>query len=358
MGKPAACLGDTTAHGGAIVLGFPMVLIGGKPAARVTDMHVCPMVTGLVPHVGGPIALGSMGVFIGGKPAARMGDMAICVGPPDSIVKGCQTVLIGDMASGAGGGGMGGSGTAGAIRSAAIAQQAPKEKKEEGHFIDMSFVDDASLPIGGVQYELTYPDNSKYTSYLSGRIRIAGVQPGNYTAKLRTIVNAQWSVKQADVGDTVDLKVETAGVKDGEKAKFDIYIRDCNYSDHLLKSLEETVNGDSVKAQWKLEVDDKFLGVCEEKAENQKYSTPFFFFRVQIAELFERSGLLFYKDWIEIKAVNAEGKPAANEEVLIYLSSGEIRREKLDSNGKLKIKKVFPSVCKVEFPNMPDAIIS
>jgi hypothetical protein len=25
------------------------------PAARVTDMHVCPMVTGIVPHVGGPI---------------------------------------------------------------------------------------------------------------------------------------------------------------------------------------------------------------------------------------------------------------------------------------------------------------
>ena len=25
------------------------------PAARITDMHVCPMVTVLVPHVGGPI---------------------------------------------------------------------------------------------------------------------------------------------------------------------------------------------------------------------------------------------------------------------------------------------------------------
>jgi uncharacterized Zn-binding protein involved in type VI secretion len=30
-------------------------------------------------------------------PAARLGDMATCVGPPDSIVKGSGTVLIGGM---------------------------------------------------------------------------------------------------------------------------------------------------------------------------------------------------------------------------------------------------------------------
>ena len=49
----------------------------GQPAARVTDMHVCPMVTVLVPHVGGPILPpGGPPVLIGGMPAARMGDMA------------------------------------------------------------------------------------------------------------------------------------------------------------------------------------------------------------------------------------------------------------------------------------------
>jgi len=101
----------------------------GKPAARISDMHICPKKTGTVPHVGGPIAAGSPDVFIGGLPAARVGDMAICVGPPDKIasgssgvfvsgkqaarmgddtahggkiVAGCPTVLIGD---GGGGGG-------------------------------------------------------------------------------------------------------------------------------------------------------------------------------------------------------------------------------------------------------------
>lgn len=67
----------------------------GQPAARITDMHVCPMVTGVVPHVGGPIIPPcAVTVLIGGLPAARVGDMATCVGPPDVIVKGSMTVLI------------------------------------------------------------------------------------------------------------------------------------------------------------------------------------------------------------------------------------------------------------------------
>ena len=66
------------------------------PAARLTDMHVCPMVTGTVPHVGGPIiGPGEPTVMIGGIPAAVVGDNCVCVGPPDSIVAGSGTVSIG-----------------------------------------------------------------------------------------------------------------------------------------------------------------------------------------------------------------------------------------------------------------------
>ncbi|HEX2394253.1 MAG TPA: PAAR domain-containing protein [Bacteroidales bacterium] len=64
-------------------------------AARITDMHVCPMVSGLVPHVGGPVLPpGSVNVFIGGLPAASLGDMLLCAGGPDTIVMGSSTVLI------------------------------------------------------------------------------------------------------------------------------------------------------------------------------------------------------------------------------------------------------------------------
>ena len=68
------------------------------PAARLTDMHTCPMVTGTVPHVGGPIvAPGDPTVLIGFLPAARVTDQCVCVGPPDVIVKGSTTVMIGGL---------------------------------------------------------------------------------------------------------------------------------------------------------------------------------------------------------------------------------------------------------------------
>ena len=65
-------------------------------AARVGDMHTCPLVTGTVPHVGGPVMPpGTPTVMIGGMPAAKVGDMCICTGPPDSIVAGSSSVMIG-----------------------------------------------------------------------------------------------------------------------------------------------------------------------------------------------------------------------------------------------------------------------
>lgn len=67
-------------------------------AARLTDMHTCPMVTGVVPHVGGPILPPCCPtVIIGMLPAARVGDQALCVGPPDVIALGSFTVMIGNQ---------------------------------------------------------------------------------------------------------------------------------------------------------------------------------------------------------------------------------------------------------------------
>lgn len=71
------------------------------PAARIGDMHTCPMQTPgtpPIPHVGGPVMPpGAPTVMICGVPAAKVGDMCTCVGPPDSIAKGSATVMICSM---------------------------------------------------------------------------------------------------------------------------------------------------------------------------------------------------------------------------------------------------------------------
>jgi uncharacterized Zn-binding protein involved in type VI secretion len=65
------------------------------PAARATDVQVCPLFNGPQPHIGGPIASGFPNVLIGGLPAARALDQCVCAGPPNAIAKGSATVLIG-----------------------------------------------------------------------------------------------------------------------------------------------------------------------------------------------------------------------------------------------------------------------
>lgn len=94
----AARVGDLTSHGTPLGPGpgSPTVLVGGMPAwCALADVHTCPLVTGVVPHVGGVVAVGSLTVLIEGRSAARMGDQVVEAGPPNAIVAGCPTVLIG-----------------------------------------------------------------------------------------------------------------------------------------------------------------------------------------------------------------------------------------------------------------------
>jgi uncharacterized Zn-binding protein involved in type VI secretion len=354
MGKPAARLGDMTAHGGTITgPGVPTVLIGGMPAATLGDMHVCPMVTPApapVPHVGGPITLGSTGVLIGGKPAARMGDMATCVGPPSTIILGCMTVLIGEAGGGGGGGGGaagagagGGSAAAGALTSASLAGQAPQESQVGGDFLDVTFIDKANLPIGGIRYVLAYPDGSKSGGVLGGTIKRTGVPQGNYTITLRGIVNAQWSARESEVGKPVILKVDTVGVENGEKAVLDVFVRDGNYTDHLLDTLEVQVSGNQVQKQWTMQVDEKYLNICTAKETKKKFSRPFFFFRVRIGDLGEQSGILNCLDETEIEIKDSDGKPYEDREIEIGLPDGQKLKKKTDGSGKCSVKKISPS---------------
>jgi len=345
MGKPAARQGDMTVHGGTITVGCPTVLIGGQPAARLTDMHTCPMQTPAapspIPHVGGPIVgPGVPTVLIGNMPAAVVGDSCVCVGPPDTIAPpGCPTVLIG---TGGGGGGGGGAGSGGSVKAAIKAEAAElKEMKE----LNVRFEDKGGFPISGVGYSVKDPDGHNSEGILAGRLKKVGKE-GNYEIALKAITKAAWSKNLAEVGDKVKLTAEVAGIESGAKATFIIYMRDGNFADRAYRSLEAQISSGKAEADWEFQVDDQLLGGQKERA-GRHYSSPSFYFVVQTSGIQQRSGYLKFKDWLELEITDEDGQPMAEREYSVRLSDGSIRKGKLDRDGKARIENVPPGRAEV-----------
>ncbi|MBP0463456.1 PAAR domain-containing protein [Roseomonas sp. PWR1] len=211
------------------------------PAARIGDLHLCPMFTGIVPHVGGPISGPcSPNVLTGKMPQARVGDIATCVGPPDAIVAGSPTVLVNNMpaarildscahggvivlgcftviiggAAGAGGG-AGGAASAAAMRRAAslaiarrIVRPGGSGTAEDAELVAQQL---ANLPPGVLaQMEadgtVVVACRGSVTDYRSD---LAGVQPRGWPA------GSTWdNVPGARMGDTGEVVVATIGHND------------------------------------------------------------------------------------------------------------------------------------------------
>ena len=221
-----------------------------SPAARLTDLHACPMVTARVPHVGGPILPPCHPMtLIAGLPAARIGDLAFCAGPPDTIVTGaftvliagkpaarigdscvhggkivmgCMTVLIGD--SGAGSSGSGGSGgaqsstahpfveTMSAARTSGtpfvesncaektvMAPLADSPLLRQGDpsktsWIEVALVDEAGEPVAYELYRVITPDGVVREGFLdaNGLARVDGIDPGACKVSFPNLDKDSW----------------------------------------------------------------------------------------------------------------------------------------------------------------------
>ena len=262
-GKPAARVGDMTAHGGSIVgPGIPTVLIGKMPASTMGDQHVCPMTNpGPVPHVGGPIVLGSTGVLIGKKPAARVGDMCVCVGPPATVAMGCPTVMIGEIMAGS---------QAGSAASAASAKQAkttapteiqdfPVEEREveviENHMIDIQFEDAAGNPVSNAFYTLTDPNDLE----IKGKPDITGlahyegyVEAGNYDVVVQSISNCQIGSDPVVQGESTTISADCTGFEDGTETTVTLMLK---YNIDKLIMADQvlaTISGDRIEVDWTL----------------------------------------------------------------------------------------------------------
>ena len=356
MGSPAARMLDQTSHGGVVMKGEPTVLIGGQPAARVTDVHVCPMVNGPAPHVGNPVQMGSPTVHITGQWAARQTDIAPCSGPPDTIMLGCQTVQIG---AGAGVAPPGSGSPAGAAAhfSAQMAMTGNAEATTiEGHWIIFDVVDSAGLPIAGIPYAFTDVEGQTSEGVLGPRatIRRNTLEQGQCEVQLFSVYNAHWSTDEANVGETVTLTAEVEGFDPGTPARVHIYRRDVSHADAWVETLDTETQSSGVAVTWAFRYPEEEEGSPSRRRAG--YSAPEYYFEVTVGRCRARSGLLRYRDWIGIELVDEEGEPIADEAYVLYFTNGEVRRGQLDGNGQAREENIPPAAHEVRFPNYHSVI--
>lgn len=369
MGKPAARLSDLTVHGGSIVAGFPTVLIGSMPAARVGDMHLCPMLNPGVPpppHVGGPIMPpGVPTVLIGGMPAACVGDMVTCAGPPDTIAPpGCPTVLIGSGGAGAGGG----AGSTGSAQAAQVDNSAaetevggsePDSQSEgaqefEGHFIHAEFVDKAGFTISELGFKATTPDNLTISGKTYGGIHATLENSGNTEIELFGITKIGWSAARAKVGDEVQMRVETCGLPSETKATMELLVRDRSFATHLVKRWEISIQDNQVAESWVAEISDQATEEQREVAKKGGFTCPYYFFTIDIHEYAARSGPLVVTDDVRIKLTTEETVALARSEFRLHLCNGEIRQGKLDDDGCAEVANVIAGRHELVFIKIAD----
>ena len=392
MGQPAARLTSMTAHGGTVIAVNPTVLVGKMPVACLGDMHVCPLVTGVVPHVGGPILLGSFGVLAGGRPVARMGDMAVCVGPPDTIVLGEFTVLVGDISpSGGGGGGGGGSGEGGgggfagiagaamsavgsaaalvmSIASSAAASCVGAQSATQGgnsttaslaskaaHWIKFQFRDKAGLPVSAVPYVFKGVDGEESRSNLNagGEIHKTGIDSGQCSVRLLSLSDAKWSAEEAKTDEELTMSAKAEGLTDGAPAEFKIFYRDLRGPDIPAGTVSAKVQGDKIEAKWKHPDDGPEPTADASNDPSVGYSRPEYFFVVESEDCRAMSNMLRFKDWLELELKDEEENALTNEEYRLVLANGEIRKGSTDSKGRSRIENVPPGPVQVEVPRFP-----
>jgi uncharacterized Zn-binding protein involved in type VI secretion len=369
MGKPAARQSDLTIHGGTIMVGFPTVLIGKMPAARVGDMHICPMLNPGVPpppHVGGPILPpGAPTVLIGGQPAACVGDSLTCAGPPDTIAPpGCPTVLIGSGGSGGGGVGLSknaeeGASTVASTVGSEVGEYDPstentEESSLQSHFLHVDFVDKAGYVVNELGFKAINTDNQTIFGKTFGGIRATLENAGNTDIEIFGIIKIGWSANRAKVGEEVLMQVETCGLASGTKARLELLVRDRSFAPKSIKRWEVAIENNKVAESWTAAVDEQATEEQRQVSERGGFTCPYYYFTISVNEYLARSGPLVVTDDVSLKLTTEESVAMAKSEYRLHLCNGEIRQGKLSDDGSANVKNIIAGRHELVFIKIED----
>ncbi|MCP4570175.1 MAG: hypothetical protein GY841_21555 [FCB group bacterium] len=201
-----------------------------------------------------------------------------------------------------------------------------------------------------IYFEVKLPKNG-----LSGESnRIPAFPPAGVT-------NLQWSAEEARRGDTLILSADVSGVRNGTEIKIIIYEYDQDSAHDKIVEIPTMVSDNRIELSWEYEYHEDTDEIpTEEEMERYggSYNPPEYFFVVDIeGQQFgkeQESGLLNFKDWIEIRLHDAEDTPIANARYILYLPDGQEKEGNLDGDGFVREDGIPPGRYSVEFPDIDE----
>jgi hypothetical protein len=208
--------------------------------------------------------------------------------------------------------------------------------------------------------EVKVPPNAKDELYANVKLPKHGLSTKSgplIVLPFVQIENLKWGQKEARRGDLVTLTANVKGVPDGTEAAIDILEYDADGTHDFITSFTTLVKSGKIETLWEYEYHedtDEIPTDDELKRVGNTYNSPEYFFTITIngAEFGRKqeSGLLLFKDWIEINLVDATGIPMAGADYVVRLADGTEKKGKLDSDGRARVD-VVPGEYWVHFPD-------
>jgi len=164
------------------------------------------------------------------------------------------------------------------------------------------------------------------------------------------INNPKWSQATAQRGDILGIGADIEGAPDGTEALIEIYEQDADGAHDFITKIPTLVKNQRVEAQWQFQYVDDTDDIPTAEEDERGYNPPEYFFKIIIGCAEARSGLLQFRDWVEIELKDEDGNPMANQDYVVHLPDGKEKKGKLDGQGRAVERDLPPGRYRLEFP--------
>ncbi len=161
------------------------------------------------------------------------------------------------------------------------------------------------------------------------------------------ISNLKWDKNEARRGDILKLTADVKGAYDGAETTIEIFEHDNDGAHDLVVSFPALVKSQKIKTEWEFQYVEDTDDIPDDNEAENGYNNPEYFFRVTIAGVSEDSGLLKFKDTVEIVWRYENGQPAANQKFKIVTADGEEKQETFDGDGRYLFEDAPPGPYKI-----------